>query len=1042
MRKDRNKRNDVEREIDDFLAQFDRQDNHAQSAGSSKSSGRPSPSATATKVISKEDMKPKKSGAPRKAREPKKAKTPRTPKRPDKKIKNKGIGKKIIKVLSPVVENPYYDPAKGKKIVVNGKIVANKKRRFSFLRLIRSCFILGCVCVLVGVMYAAVAIISAPSIDPTNIYDSVAKSSTIYDDEGKAVDSIYYDQDRTIIKYEDMPEDMINAFVALEDKTFWTHHGFNWTRMVGAILQSVTGGGGISGTSTISQQLARNVYLADIKSERSIKRKIVEMYYTTIIERKMTKEQIVEAYLNTIYLGFGAYGVDAASHAYFKKAPKKLSLVQCASLAALPQAPDTYALVQYVDGDTVTEGTTNIIMREPETYVANDISKDRRNTCLDFMLAQGYISQDEHDKAYDKDLIDFINPDIQTKVNPYAYFNDYLISQVADDLVEQLAVTPEEAERMLYTGGLNIYSTLDSTAQKVIVDEFDNSANFPGIRGYSTDADGNIISNEGVLMLYNYDNFFDGDGNFKLHKNECKVNSDGSLTIYPDNRLNIYTTEANGVVDYSLEFKKTYVIEDGTLFMYSGGYINIPADYKSLDDKDNLVISPEYFTDFPDSIVIDGKTATIKPEAYSLAAKTIQPQAAMAMVEVGTGQVKALVGGRKSSGRQLFNRALNPRQSGSSIKPLSVYSGSIQKSFELVQSKEKMTYVDYGHDKQGAKHFGSYLTAASCIVDERMTFNGRSWPENAGGGYMGPVTMRVALQNSINVCAVKLELQLGDEYCADLVEKFGITTLDREGEVSDMNPAALALGGLTNGVIPLEMAQAYASFPNGGVRQTSIAYTKVTDRNGETIMTSKSEQFKVLDEGVAFIMTDMLKSVVSNGIAGAARTYGVAAGGKTGTTSQEYDIWFDGFTPSYAAALWIGNDVNLPLTSMSGPAAALWGKIMNQIPKALTGTYPAQPANVIHTKGEYFTKGTEVGLDNYIAEEKKKKEEEERLKKEEEERKAAEEAERKRQEEEERRRREEEKKPKPKPDPKPEPEPEPEPEPDPEPPVDPDAPTE
>ena len=123
----------------------------------------------------------------------------------------------------------------------------------------------------------------------------------------------------------------------------------------------------------------------------------------------------------------------------------------------------------------------------------------------------------------------------------------------------------------------------------------------------------------------------------------------------------------------------------------------------------------------------------------------------------------------------------------------------------------------------------------------------------------------------------------------------------------------------------------------------------------------------MLDKGVAFVMTDMLKSVISQGIGSPAGISGVQAGGKTGTTSSEYDIWFDGFTPSYAAALWIGNDVNMQLTSMSGPAAALWGKIMNQIPKAKKGHYKSQPSDVTHVNGEYYTKGTESGRSTYFA---------------------------------------------------------------------------
>lgn len=883
--------------------------------------------------------------------------------RQEKKAARQKKGKRAARFLSLFVENPDYDSSQGETIVKEGKHIKNKPKKFSFFHLFRDIILAGVLCVMIFICYSFVIITKAPKIDPVNIYDNIQQSSVIYNDEGRAVDSAYYTQDRKICKYEDMPENLVNAFVALEDKTFWKHHGFNWTRMIGAVFQSITGSGKISGTSTITQQLARNVYLPETMSTRSIKRKVLEMYYAAVIERKLSKKEIVEAYLNTIYLGFGNYGVEAASESYFGKKPKDLSLVQCASLAALPQAPDSYALVQMLGSGETPDDNDTIIKKRPNKYVANDESRNRRETCLALMKDQGYITEDQYNKAKGQKLTKFLNAQLSNKASKYSYFHEYLLDEVIQDLMEKYDYSEDKATDLVYTGGLNIYSTVDSHAQAMIVKEFNKDSNFPSIAGYSTDGNGNIINSGGGIMLYSYRNFFNSKNEFKLKSQECKVNEDGSLTIKSGYRLNIYNTSAG----YSLEFKPTYVNEGGKLYMYNGGYINIPEKYKSMDDNDNLVISAKFFKKYPDWIKLGKNTATITENAYTLPEKTIEPQASMVIVEVGTGKIKAMVGGRKQQGRQLYNRALNPRQSGSSIKPISVYSGALQKSYDLASEGKKFPFKDTGHDRQGSKYYGDYLTASSVIVDERMTFNGQTWPQNASNSFSGAVTMRKALQNSINVCAVKLELQVGAEYIADLVEKFGITTLDREGGTNDLNPAALALGGLTNGVIPLEMAQAYAAFPNGGVRQSSIAYTKVTDRNGKVLLTSKSESSKVLDEGVAFVMTDMLKSVISQGIGSPAGISGVQAGGKTGTTSSEFDIWFDGFTPSYAAALWIGNDVNMQLTSMSGPAAALWGKIMNQIPKAKKGHYKSQPSDVTHINGEYYTKGTESGRSTYFA---------------------------------------------------------------------------
>jgi membrane peptidoglycan carboxypeptidase len=176
---------------------------------------------------------------------------------------------------------------------------------------------------------------------------------------------------------------------------------------------------------------------------------------------------------------------------------------------------------------------------------------------------------------------------------------------------------------------------------------------------------------------------------------------------------------------------------------------------------------------------------------------------------------------------------------------------------------------------------------------------------------------------------------------------------------------------MTEGVMPLEMALAYASFPAGGKLNTPICYYKVLDRDGELLLEGKSTQTEAMNEGVAWIMTDVLRSVVKAN--GYMYVEGVVPGGKTGTTNDQYDIWFDGFTQAYAASLWIGTDENVEMSSMSAPAAALWGRIITQLPKAKEGSYAPQPANVISKGGDYFTKGTETGLTSWSEKEAKEK---------------------------------------------------------------------
>ena len=701
------------------------------------------------------------------------------------------------------------------KKTTSGRPAKKKKKWVGFVRaFIRTIIIVGLIAVIAAAGYVANIISHADTIHPRNIYDTLDVSTHIYDDQENLVDEIYYSENRQIVTYEQLPENLKNAFIAVEDKTFWTHKGFNFKRIIGAILERFHGGR-ISGTSTITQQLARNVFLPEDKSVRSIKRKIIEMYYAYEIEQELSKEEILTAYLNTIYLGYGCYGVDTAAKTYFSSDVENLTLEQCAALAALPQAPGTYSLL-------VTEPTDTTVEYKNGIYI-NDASQDRRNMILNMMLQQGLITQEEKDAAT-RPLTDFINPGSTDSAASQSAFKDYLIETVKKDLMNEYGIEEDQAIKIIYTKGLNIYTTMDSQAQQAITEQFSKKKNFPST-----------------------------------------VNGEGNV------------------------------------------------------------------------------------------------ESAMVVCEVGTGEIKAMVGTRNATGQMLFNRAVNPRQPGSSIKPLSVYAPALQRSLEYQKEGKTFKFKDTGYDKQGKSGWGDYITVSSKVIDEKMTVNGKTWPLNVTRSYSGDNTFRTAIQKSINTCSVKILSQIGIEYSMDTLKRFGITTAidDSSQSVNDLNLAALGLGAMSYGISPLEMAAAYATFPNGGVMNTPIIYTKVEDSSGRTLLEGKSQTTKVLDEGVAWIMTDVLKSVVTDGIAKPAKVDGIEVGGKTGTTDDRFDIWFNGFTPSYSVALWIGTDDNVQMDSASEKAAALWSKIVSKIDRAKEGKYKKMPDNVFRAwNGEYYTNGT------------------------------------------------------------------------------------
>lgn len=810
------------------------------------------------------------------------------------------------------------------------KYTINKKQFFKFI--LSACLIFA---MILGAVITSI-VVTAPPIEPDNIYSLLAENSVLYDDEENIIDSLLTsDGLRTNVSYADLPEDLVDAFVAIEDKTFWEHNGFNIVRIFGAISESIFKGGTISGTSTITQQLARNLYLVETKSDYSITRKIKEAYYSLLLEKQLTKEQILEAYLNTIALGYGTNGVQAASQAYFSKDISALTLEECAALASIPKSPNRYALIKRYESDTVEPDNENIIHRGDQyTIVYNDAVMERKDLVLQFMLDQGKISQEDFEIATAVDIKASINPSADTASDISSYFADYAINDVITDLMEAYNISEADAKQMIYNNGLRIYTTMNSKIQKIAEKEFANNSNFPSVAGLKKDGSANVLNSKGSILFYNYNNYFDADGNFVLLPEEYVQGEDGSILLNKGKRLNFYKTEVQGQIDYSIEFKEMYVVEDGIFKSIKGGVILIPQEYKSKDDDGNLVISDKFLKDKPDFLKISSSGITVDKNHYMLKQKVVQPQSAMVIFDYKNGGIKAMVGGRNIEGKLLFNRATSPSQPGSAIKPMGVYGPALQGAVDAMNSGAI-------NEPSEGNSFGKLWTAASVIDDAPLTIQGKLWPKNWYAGHRGLYTLRQSVEQSVNVNAVKVFMEVGPANSLNFLKKLGVSTIIESGNVNDMNAAALALGGMSRGISPLEMVAGYGTFANQGFYTEPISYTKVTNKRGEVILENTVKKEQVMDKGVAFIMTDILRSTVSNGIAGAASIGTQPVAGKTGTTTDNFDAWFVGFTPQYAASLWIGNDANVELSQGSVSASKLWSKIMKQVHTGLApGSFP------------------------------------------------------------------------------------------------------
>ena len=269
--------------------------------------------------------------------------------------------------------------------------------------------------------------------------------------------------------------------------------------------------------------------------------------------------------------------------------------------------------------------------------------------------------------------------------------------------------------------------------------------------------------------------------------------------------------------------------------------------------------------------------------------KLTQPQVGLVALDPVTGYVKAMVGGR---GQDKFNRAvLAQRQPGSAFKAF-VY----------------LTAMDNG------------MNAATMVDDKPLQIGGWS-PQNSGGGFHGTVTLRTALSRSFNIPAIRVALKVGTGKVMQMAKACGITSLVEEGPYTDNNPA-MALGGLTKGVSPLEMANAYGTIANNGVYNEPVSIVKILDRNGKTIFEHKPSPKQVVSAKAAYQTTDMLKDVLISGTAGGSGL-GRPAAGKTGTTDYSKDAWFVGYTPNLSCAVWVGDDRNRSMGAMYGSGAPL-----------------------------------------------------------------------------------------------------------------------
>lgn len=766
----------------------------------------------------------------------------------------------------------------------------------------------------------------APEVDSKELLSGLTESSKIVDQDGKLIKQIETAEFRKVIPYDKIPENLVNAFISAEDKRFWTHKGVDFFGIAAAV-KDLMRSGGLRGASTITMQLARNVYL---NYDVNWSRKIQEMYLALQMEEALTsrlgkeeaKKKIMESYLNRIFFGQQAYGVEAAAEVYFSKPALELDLAQCATLASVVPAPSHYSLYSTFRPSQVTDervlGETTI---NGEKYICvyNAPAYERSKYVLKEMLNNGYITEDQYEKASTTDVAETIKPVTKQIENSSSYFTDLIRDQAIELLMDQGKISEEEAKNKLYYGGLSITSTIDLALQDKLqksISSLNTTVNQTAGGSVSKfrlnlnyDRWGNVLNANDTVIYYKKENLMDDQERVILPAKTFQVNDDGSLSIQPG-RL-----RAN---KGSLIITNFYTYDDNNVFRtHQVSSIAIGEDYISTDQDGTIHISAAYFNSSENQLYSLRKDGAliINPDHYAFDDVGIkQPQLAVTVLDTKTGEVRAIIGGREDDNSNFVNRAYGfPRSPGSSIKPIAEYTAALAQGY----------------------------SQASVMDDVPISMvDGKPWPSNNNGRYQGLVYMKKAVSESLNPPAVRWLDKVGIKATKDALTRYGIINKDHRdwdhfieenesiGGANDEN-LSLALGALTRGLTTLDMANAYQAIGNNGKRIPALAISKIVDNTGKVYFENKHPETEVLNPQVNYQLLDMLLAASKQSwINPSIRIRGLDQGAKTGTTNDNKDYWCCVTNPYYTTSVWVGMDnAQMSMAYNSANGVSVYGRV-------------------------------------------------------------------------------------------------------------------
>ena len=678
----------------------------------------------------------------------------------------------------------------------------------------------------------------------------------VYTRDGRLIASIG-EQRRIPVRYDQIPKKLVDAFVAAEDDRFFEHHGVDWQGILRAALANLRAGGVRQGGSTITMQVARDVYLSP---RRDMKRKLSEIYISLLMEAQYSKEDIFSIYANRTFLGERAYGVGAAAEVYFGKSLDELNIAEMATLAGIPKAPS------YVNP------------------VANpEAARIRRAYVLRRMLELGYITQTEHDAADASPVESQVHgPSLEVEA-------PYVAEMVRSALQAKYGLG-------IYTGGYKVVTTIDSHLQSAA----------------------RVAVRTGLLEY---------DRRHGYRGPTAKLRLTHALGSHALNTMLGRFPEVGGLRPAVVE---SVAAKSARVFVKDLGSVTLPWEKLAWARPEladgNVGRAPAAASEIlhrGDVIYTVGTTA-----ANLEFVQVPEAQSALVAVDPHDGAIAALVGGFDYY-QSNFNRATQARrQPGSAFKPF-IYSAAFDKGFTPA----------------------SVVLDAPIVLDD--TSDNQAWrPKNDANKFYGPTRLREALVRSRNLVTIRLMREIGGEYARNYVTRFGF---DKSQLPDDLT---LALG--TAEVSPLQLAEGYTAFANGGFRVTPYFIDRIEDAAGATVfkadpavacvtcgeqplppatqagggaanpsptanirsagvdtgaadgaalIPAKDLAPQVIRPQVAYLLADMMADVIRHGTGVRARALGRDdVAGKTGTTNDHHDAWFAGFNGDLVATVWVGFD--------------------------------------------------------------------------------------------------------------------------------------